>query len=116
MVPNKTTFIEHLAAQQLFWSYDKNQLAQLPDELVIEHVLLYADVDDLKTLFQLFERAVIRQILEERLVPHQRYHQINCYLGTFFFGLDDVRTFLNNRLIAYPRLERFKLLASKDEF
>lgn len=96
--------LEHLAARNVFWSYDPQMLHAIPDELLVEHALMYADVDDLKLLFHAFPAAMIRSVWEVRLVPHQRNHKINCYLGTFFFHIPDIRTFLDERIVAYPRL------------
>ncbi len=111
----RETLLQHLAARNVFWSYDPQMLHAIPDGLLVEHALMYADVDDLKLLFCAFSPVFIREIWETRLVPHQRNHKINCYLGTFFFQIPDVRTFLNERIVAYPRLERLKLLAAADE-
>lgn len=107
----RDTLLKHLADRNVFWSYDKQMLHAVPDELLVEHALMYADVDDLKLLFHAFPTAMIRSVWETRLVPHQRNHKINCYLGTFFFHIPDVRTFLDERIVAYPRLEnlRFKI-------
>lgn len=110
----KQAFINHIFDKNYLWSFDKNHKGQIPDSILIEHTLLYGDVFELKQLFLLFTRNTIEQIWLEKLVPQSRYKKLNTYLATFFFQYSNSQEFINQNLIEYPRLKRFKLLTSQD--
>lgn len=110
----KPEFINKMAEKNLFWSYDLKSGSELPDEVVIEQVLLYGDVPDLLALFRLWDEEQIRKVWEEQLVPQGRYRKINYYLGVFFFQVADINNYLNQRVRAYPRLERLQGLVASD--
>lgn len=107
--------IEQLKSQNVLWSYDLSRTDDLPDEVLMEETLLHGDVDQLKLLFSIFPAEGLQAFWEEKLVPHERYRRINHYLGLFFFEVPDISSFLDQRIVAYPRLERLRLLASEDE-
>ncbi|MBK8491423.1 MAG: hypothetical protein IPL49_11200 [Saprospirales bacterium] len=110
----KPEFIQSLLPKNLFWSYDTREEQSIPDEVVIEQVLLYGDVPDLTQLFHLWDKKLIQKIWEEQLLPHERHRKINYYLGVFFFQIPHINNFLNKHIRAYPRLERLRLLAAGD--
>jgi hypothetical protein len=82
---NYQNFVKQLKKQGIFWSYDKNAL--LTDETVIEHTLLYADVPFLDDLFIFFEKSVIQDVWEKRIVPDVRYPSLNNYLAIIYFKI-----------------------------
>lgn len=108
--------LEQLEKNSAFWSYDLGEQggANIPDELLIEQTLLQGDVEQLFLLFELFPETQIRTVWENKLVPHEKYRSINHYLGLFFFQIKEISSFLNQRIVAHPRLERLKLLAAED--
>lgn len=107
--------IEQLKENSTFWSYDLSaEHGVISDELLMEQTLLHGDVDQLLLLFSIFSKEQIRTFWERKLVPHEKYRRINHYLGVFFFQVTDISSFLNQRIIAYPRMERLRLLATKD--
>lgn len=112
---SKSSLVKYLIANNHLWSYDTQQAGQLPDSILIEHALLYSDVEGLLLLFKTFEKEEIQRVWENKIVPHKRYHKLNIYLGMFFFRITNIRTFLQSRIVEYPRLERLRLLASADE-
>ncbi len=73
----------------LFWSYSKDiTLTDIPDELLIEKILLYGDIKDLILLFQEYPYSAIYKIWTERLLPDKRYNEANYFLAKFFFKTD----------------------------
>ncbi|NBC05654.1 MAG: hypothetical protein GVY26_00495 [Bacteroidetes bacterium] len=112
---SKQKITAYLIQHNHLWSYDTQQVEKLPDSILIEHALLYSDVEGLFLLFESFDKEDIRQVWEQKIVPHRRYHKLNVYLGLFFFRIPDIRTFLEQRIVEYPRLRRLELLASENE-
>lgn len=113
---SKEILLEELQENHAFWSYDPGDLdgTNIPDELLIEQTLMHGDVEQLFLLFELFPETQIRTVWENQLVPHEKYRSINHYLGLFFFHIKDISSFLNQRIVAHPRLERLRLLAAED--
>lgn len=110
----KNEFSDILWEKGILWPYDQSKAHQLPESIIIEHTLLYGDVGELKLLFILFEQIDIRKVWEDKLAPQKRYHKLNTYLATFFFRIPETQKFLKNKIVDYPRLERFKLLIADD--
>lgn len=106
----KLEFIDHIFQQNWLWSYNPQAKDQLSDTIIIEHSLLFGDVEDLQLLFVLYDDSDIRATWLERLVPQTRYRKLNTYLAKFFFHIDNADEFINNHIIEYPRLEQFRLL------
>jgi hypothetical protein len=116
MLQPKEKLIKQLQKNSAFWSYDlgEDDLFGIPDEFLIEKTLLHGDVEQLYLLFSLFPDPKIRTYWENNLVPYEKYRRINHYLGLFFFHIKDISSFLSQRILAYPRLERLRLLAAED--
>ena len=73
----------------LFWSYSKNiTLADIPEELLIEKILLYGDIKELILLFQAYPYNQIYKVWTEELLPDKRYKEANYFLAKFFFKTD----------------------------
>lgn len=110
----RSAFIDHIFNKNWLWSYDPRAKDQVPENVIIEHALLYADVEELQQLFTLFDNQVIESVWREKLLFQARYKKLNTYLAKFFFNISNAEEFVNQHLIEYPRLERFRLLASED--
>ena len=46
--------LRKLKEENCFWSYDISKMDDISDEALIEHVMLYLDIDDINQLFPLF--------------------------------------------------------------
>ena len=116
MLPNREILIKQLQKNSAFWSYglQEDGSVWVPDELLIEKTLLHGDLEQLCLLFHIFPVEKVRCCWEKELVPHEKYRRINHYLGLFFFHIKDISSFLNQRVLAHPRLERLRLLAAED--
>lgn len=104
----KKELFTKLKKQNIFWSYDTSSV--LNDDLIIEHTLIYADVEDILSLFSIYKPEKIRQVWIQKIVPDARYKKLNHYLGKFFFNIKNINSYLkkygsiNNR---YARIKRF---------
>ena len=109
---DKTAFIQHVFDQNWLWSFSEHSKDQITDGTIIEQVLLFGDVPELKQLFSIFDKEAIKKTWIEKVLHQSRYHKLNTYLATFFFEIANPIEFVNNHIIEYPRLERFRLLTS----
>lgn len=73
----------------LFWSYEKKlEYSPLLDMLLIENILKYGDFDDLKKLFSLYGKKILKKTWEEKLCKDTRFIKLNYFLARIFFGMD----------------------------
>ncbi|MDA3901863.1 MAG: transposase [Desulfuromusa sp.] len=73
----------------LFWSYAPDITYDVKKaELLIETILKYADLDDIKTVFALFGTRLVRQIWETRLKNDARFKKLNYFLARVLFKMD----------------------------
>jgi len=96
-----------LADEGLFWSYD-NSGEYLSDGLLIEHCLLYGEVEDLRELFRLFERDELIDVWNKQVVPDARFEKLNFYLATIWFDIDNAKQYIKENALKYSRYERIK--------
>ena len=104
--------IENLIRQNCFWSYDKDSIREnIDDSLLIEHTLLYADIEDLFRLFIVFDKNKIQKVWEERILQDSRFIKRNHYLGNFFFNVKNVKDYIeqNRDKGRYRKIKRVSL-------
>jgi len=87
----------------VFWSYDLPSNLDIPDEVLIEKVLLYLDMDEIRTLFALFEKKKIKNVWVERILCQEpMFHALNRLYAFLLFGIKDpdryIRDQVNKRL------------------
>ena len=113
----KKNLIASLIRSNAFWSYDKYYInsESVKDNLLIELVLKYADVNEIKQLFTLFPQNNIQEIWEKRLIPDEQLYKLNFYLGSCFFNIPNVKKHIKEKSKTYSRYEILKKLASRNE-
>ena len=86
---NKEILFKTAKDSNFFWSYSKDiTVADIPEELLIEKILLYGDIKDLILLFQTYPYDTIYKVWTEALLPDKRYKPANYFLAKFFFKTD----------------------------
>lgn len=106
----KRDLFDRLQARGLFWSYAATlEYTENKSSLLIETVLKYSDIDDIRLLLQLFGKKKIRQVWEERLANDPHFKKLNYFLARILFKLDvEAETFAE---ITQSRAEKLRLLA-----
>ncbi len=95
----------------LFWSYDKKlEYSESLDILLIESVLKYGDFTDLKQIFALYGRRVIKNIWEKKLINDRRFIKLNYFLARIFFNMDVEAVFFKGGVS--DREQKLRMLAS----
>ncbi len=103
----------YLAAKKrgLFWSYDKTlEYSPALDLLLIENILKYGDFDDLKKLFSLYDKKVIKKNWKEKLVKDIHFNKVNYFLARIFFGMDVEADYFKGGMS--DRERKFRMFAS----
>jgi hypothetical protein len=76
-----------LKEENCFWSYDVSKMVDISDEALIEHVLLYLDIDDINRLFPLFGYKKAKRVWLDRVAPQgEMFRQYNILYAWYYFG------------------------------
>ena len=63
----KEKLLKKLVNENIFWSYDTAATSDISDSIFIEHTLIYADVEEIKELFLIFNKEKIKRVWENEL-------------------------------------------------
>lgn len=96
------------------WSYDASVASDISDSILIEHTLIYADVDQIKELFLIFSKEKIKRVWDNKIIPDNRYIRLNYYLGKFFFNIKDVQTYIDEKSIINSRYEKIRRISTEN--
>jgi len=78
-----------LIDENAFWSYDKSSIDIIPDDVLIEKVLLHLDIEDVQSLFLIFPKKEIKKVWQEIVLPREPlYHNINRLYAFLFFNIE----------------------------
>jgi len=107
----KRLLFNKLRDKGVFWSYSKDiSYEKAGDKLFLEHLLKYADFDDLKQAFRLYNQEFIKSIWETKLKDDQRFIKLNLMLARVFFGMDVESSYFKE--VKNARFEKLKMFAS----
>lgn len=106
----KKELYSKLKKQNIFWSYDTSSV--LSDSIIIEQTLIYADVEDIKSLFLIYDPIEIKQVWDQKIVPDMRHFKLNYYLGKLFFNISNINAYLKKKSFVNSRYEQLKKLTA----
>ncbi len=86
---SKRELFNKIRDKGLFWSYAPDIHYEADKStLLIETTLKYADLDDIKTVLDLFGRRAVRKVWEANLKSDNRFKRLNYFLARIFFNID----------------------------
>lgn len=98
-----------LKQQHCLWSYENDSVQDIPDDVLVELVMLYLDIEEINMLFQLLGyKAVKRAWIENVVAQGERYYNLNYFFAWYYFHAKQPRSYvkamatrqLNKRLAA----------------
>jgi len=106
---DKASIVKKLKTQVFFWSYTIENPDAVPDEILIEEVLRYGDVEDIQWAFAFYGRSEVFKIWKKHLIPDDRIYRHNYYLSRVFFDINEPHEFLKKNARIFSRYERIRL-------
>jgi hypothetical protein len=88
---------EQLQANNALWSYDKSTMTahNLPDDFIIEKVLMYLDLDEINMLFLLFPKKQIKEVWKWNMCPlGDYYHSSNVLFAIIYFKIKNPQRYV----------------------
>lgn len=101
--------IDKLKQEHFLWSFDVNSIQDIPDDVLVELVMLYLDIAEINMLFQLFDYKTVKRAWIENVVAQgERYYNLNYFFAWYYFHAKQPRSYvkamatrqLNKRLAA----------------
>ena len=82
----KPYLVDKLKQNNSLWSYDQSSVRDIPDDVLVELVMLYLDIDDINLLFQLFPYGKVKKAwLENCVAQGERYYNLNTFFAWYYF-------------------------------
>ena len=105
----KQALIEKLKQEHCLWSYEQESIQDIPDDVLVELVMLYLDIKEIDMLFQLLGYKKVKKAWIENVVAQgERYYNLNYFFAWYYFHAKQPRRYvkamatrqLNKRLAA----------------
>ena len=105
----KHYLIEKLKQEHCLWSYENKSIQDIPNDVLVELVMLYLDIDEIDLLFSLFDYKTVKKFwIENIVVQGERYYNLNIFFAWYYFHAKQPRSYvkametrqLNKRLSA----------------
>lgn len=82
----KQKLLLKLKQEHCFWSFKKDSITAIPDDILIEKTLLHLDLDDINQLFKIYSFKKIKQVWLDCLVPQEEYlYTLNRFFAWYYF-------------------------------
>ena len=87
--------IAKLKQEHRLWSYENDSIQDIPDDVLVELVMLYLDIDEINMLFQLFDyKKVKRAWIENVVAQGERYYNLNYFFAWYYFHAKQPRRYV----------------------
>lgn len=108
---SKLELFAKLKNKGIFWSYSRDiTLEEIGNKIFVEYLLKYADFDDIKLAFELFEHDYLKEVWLEKMAPDQSFVKTNLMIARVFFGMDIESDYFGTMKNA--RAEKLRVFAS----
>ena len=98
----KQQLANKLIDRKLFWSYGGVNSSDIPDDVLIEKVLIHLDIEDIDSLFLIFSWRKVREVwLKEVLTQDPLYHSMNILLAFLYFHIKKPEAYIEKHIHMY---------------
>lgn len=91
----KSILIERLKQQHCLWSYENDSVHDIPDDVLVELVMLFLDIEEINLLFQLYGYKKVKQAWIKNVVAQgERYYNLNYFFAWYYFHAKRPRSYV----------------------
>ena len=84
----KRELIKHLKKANAFWSYQADAIKDVPDDILVELVMLHLDLDDINKLFDIYSYKFVKKAWIENVVAQgEMYYVLNKFFAWYYFKM-----------------------------
>ncbi|MEW6527279.1 MAG: hypothetical protein AB1444_11515 [Spirochaetota bacterium] len=107
MLEKKQKLCNNLRKRGLLWSYDTHHVTDLPDDILLEHVMKYGDVDDIYIACEIYGKETLKKVWEKSIKYDSRFIKLSVFLARVIFGLDIEGEDIKKAIHEEPVFRRF---------
>lgn len=91
----RTYLINKLNESHSFWSYDNNSISNIPDDILVELVMIHLDIEEIDLLFVLFPYEKVKGLWLDNVVSQgEMYFNLNYFLAWYYFHVKQPRKYV----------------------
>ena len=103
----KPYLVNKLKQNHCLWSFNEKTIKDIPDDILIELVMIHLDLDDIDKLFQIYNFKEMKKVWLQNIVAQgDIYYQLNVFFAWYYFHIKKPQAyvksmstrFLNKRL------------------
>lgn len=84
----KKELIRRLKNTNSFWSYKTSAIKDVPDDILVELVMLHLDLDDINILFEIYPYKFVKKAwIENVIVQGEMYYVLNKFFAWYYFKM-----------------------------
>jgi len=84
----KPYLVKRLKQENAFWSYNVDAIKDVPDDILVELVMLHLDLDDIDKFFELYPYRVVKKYWIKNVVAQgEMFYVLNKFLAWYYFGM-----------------------------
>lgn len=84
----KKHLIRRLKKANAFWSYDQDSIKDVPDDILVELVMLHLDLEDINILFDIYPYVFVKKAWIEHVVAQgEMYYVLNKFFAWYYFKM-----------------------------
>lgn len=91
----KQDLIGKLKETHSFWSYDSDSISDVPDDMLVELVMIHLDIPEIDLLFELFPYDKVKaHWLDNVVAQGEMYFNLNYFLAWYYFHMKQPRKYV----------------------
>lgn len=84
----KRHLVRHLKKANAFWSYNLDSIKDVPDDILVELVMLHLDLDDINILFDIYPYEFVKKAWIKNVVAQgEMYYVLNKFFAWYYFKM-----------------------------
>jgi hypothetical protein len=89
--------LKKLQQVNAFWYYDPLAVSGISDDIVIEKVLEYLDIEEIRQLFQIYTSKEIKRVWKDKMLRQEpMFHNLNRLYAFLLFDIKDPDRYIRN--------------------
>ena len=94
--------VDKLRANHTLWSYDASSIKDIPDNILVELVMLHLDIDEINQLFKILPySAVKRYWLENLVIQGEPLYNLNLFFAWYYFHAKNPSRYIKSMATRY---------------
>ncbi len=95
----KSQLIDKLKEEHCFWSYNDSSIQDIPDDILIELVMLHLDIDDINKLFLLYPYKYVKKTWIKNVVAQgEMWQNLNMFFAWYYFKAKQPKRYVRSMM------------------